>query len=50
VAEGVETATQATFLQSLGCTQLQGFFYSRALPPERLDALLRQPFPALSVS
>ncbi len=32
VAEGVETRKQYTFLQSLGCDQLQGFHFSEALP------------------
>jgi diguanylate cyclase (GGDEF)-like protein/PAS domain S-box-containing protein len=43
IAEGVETAEHAAFLQSLGCTYLQGFFYARALPPEQLEAFLGQP-------
>ncbi|TMX44262.1 diguanylate cyclase [Vibrio rotiferianus] len=34
VAEGVETAEQARLLRSLGCTQVQGFYYSRPLPIE----------------
>jgi diguanylate cyclase (GGDEF)-like protein/PAS domain S-box-containing protein len=45
IAEGVETAAQAAFLQSLGCVNLQGFYYGHALPGERLDAFLRQPLP-----
>jgi EAL domain-containing protein (putative c-di-GMP-specific phosphodiesterase class I) len=43
IAEGVETAEQAAFLQSLGCNHLQGFFFARALPPEQLEAFLQQP-------
>jgi diguanylate cyclase (GGDEF)-like protein len=35
-AEGVETADQETFLRSAGCTQLQGFLFSRAVPANRL--------------
>ncbi|MFV8435740.1 phosphodiesterase GepA [Vibrio owensii] len=34
VAEGVETATQAQLLSSLGCNQVQGFYYSRPMPME----------------
>jgi len=37
VAEGVETAAQAAFLASLGELEIQGWFYSKALPP--LEAL-----------
>lgn len=34
VAEGVETAAQAQLLTSLGCNQVQGFYYSRPMPME----------------
>jgi sensor c-di-GMP phosphodiesterase-like protein len=46
VAEGVETAEQALFLNSRGCHAAQGFHFSRALPPEALRELLgeAQPF------
>jgi len=37
IAEGVETEAQAEFLQELGCDQLQGFFYSKALPADKLE-------------
>jgi diguanylate cyclase (GGDEF)-like protein/PAS domain S-box-containing protein len=33
VAEGVETPEQLTFLQKQRCAEIQGFLYSRALPP-----------------
>ncbi|CAN5136245.1 bifunctional diguanylate cyclase/phosphodiesterase [soil metagenome] len=36
VAEGVETEAQRVFLTDLGCDQLQGFLFAKALPPERL--------------
>ena len=32
VAEGVEKELQLKFLQSVGCTIIQGYFYSKALP------------------
>ena len=32
VAEGVETAAQRALLQTLGCNQIQGYFFSRPLP------------------
>jgi diguanylate cyclase (GGDEF)-like protein len=33
IAEGVETEHQAQLLRSLGCQEVQGFLYSRALAP-----------------
>ncbi|HEV2556991.1 MAG TPA: EAL domain-containing protein [Microvirga sp.] len=39
-AEGVETKEQHRFLQALGCHQLQGFLFSRPVPPEEIDRLL----------
>ena len=38
VAEGVETDAQRRFLQALDCDVLQGFLFSRALPPDELKA------------
>jgi diguanylate cyclase len=38
VAEGVETQRQATILAAAGCTILQGFLYSQALPVADLEA------------
>jgi EAL domain-containing protein (putative c-di-GMP-specific phosphodiesterase class I) len=45
VAEGVETAAQRQYLQSLGCDHIQGYYFSRPLPAEELVAYL-QGFPA----
>jgi predicted signal transduction protein with EAL and GGDEF domain len=39
-AEGVETREQHRFLQALGCHQLQGFLFSKPIPPEEIDRLL----------
>jgi EAL domain-containing protein (putative c-di-GMP-specific phosphodiesterase class I) len=42
-AEGVETEAQRKILCELGCTQMQGFLFSPAVPSHRLkDLLLRQ--------
>jgi diguanylate cyclase (GGDEF)-like protein len=41
VAEGIETATQAELLKSLGCDQFQGFLYSKALPPREFERFAR---------
>lgn len=40
VAEGVETAAQATFLQARNCTYIQGYFLSKPLPSKAFDAYL----------
>jgi len=45
VAEGVETAEQLAFLSSIGCTEAQGFYYSRPVPADEFVALLGT-FPA----
>jgi diguanylate cyclase (GGDEF)-like protein len=41
VAEGVETQAQATLLTDRGCDELQGFFFSKAVPASEVTALLR---------
>ncbi|WP_326534175.1 EAL domain-containing protein [Pseudorhodoferax sp.] len=42
IAEGVETAAQRDILASEGCEAFQGYFFSRPLPADGLDRLLRE--------
>jgi EAL domain-containing protein (putative c-di-GMP-specific phosphodiesterase class I) len=40
-AEGVETEQQRDMLRTLGCTEMQGWLFSRALPAAEIMQLLR---------
>ncbi len=40
IAEGVETEEQRALLKAHGCDALQGFLFSRPLPPDAFSALL----------
>jgi diguanylate cyclase (GGDEF)-like protein len=42
VAEGVETAKQETFLRDHACDEMQGFLFSKPVPPENMPELLQQ--------
>ena len=42
VAEGVESAEQSAFLQSIGCEIAQGFYFSAPLVAEQAGELLAQ--------
>ena len=44
VAEGVETAAQAFFLHAAGVDYGQGWFWSKALPPEDLPRVIEGGF------
>ncbi len=41
VAEGVENEQQLAFLRQHGCDIVQGYFYSRPLPPEEFSQFVR---------
>jgi len=41
-AEGVETAEQAAQLRQLDCDQMQGYLFSKPLPPKLVAAFLKQ--------
>ena len=41
VAGGVETVHQLETLTELGCDEIQGFLFSKAVSPVELDALLQ---------
>jgi diguanylate cyclase (GGDEF)-like protein len=41
VAEGVETHQQQTFLRDHACDEMQGFLFSKAVPPQQLADLIR---------
>jgi diguanylate cyclase (GGDEF)-like protein len=41
-AEGVETSEQAEFLKSLGCDEIQGYYYSKPLSAEALEGFLKE--------
>lgn len=40
IAEGVETAAQMEFMRLEGCEEIQGFHFSRPLPPQEFAELL----------
>ncbi|WP_415914788.1 putative bifunctional diguanylate cyclase/phosphodiesterase [Rhodopseudomonas palustris] len=40
VAEGVETAEQLARVAADGCTEVQGYFFSRPIAPERIEGFL----------
>ena len=47
IAEGVETKEQRQFLLDNGCTLYQGYLFSKPVPIEQFEALLKQEFKSL---
>ncbi|MBO7191510.1 MAG: EAL domain-containing protein [Elusimicrobiaceae bacterium] len=45
VAEGVETEKQAAFLREMGCDLAQGYFFSKPIPEEEFEKLLKPASP-----
>lgn len=40
IAEGVETEGQLAFLKAIGCDEVQGYLFSRPVPPDEMGRLL----------
>lgn len=47
VAKGVETIAQKNFLRDHGCEQMQGFYFSKALPADEFARLMQRARPCL---
>jgi len=41
IAEGVDAEEQARSLRRLGCDEMQGYLFSRPVPPDKVEDLLK---------
>ena len=42
IAEGVETKEQRDFLVENGCSNIQGYFYSKPIPSHEMEIFLKE--------
>lgn len=42
IAEGVETKEQYDFLKSIECDNIQGFYFGKPMPPEKIEKLIEE--------
>ena len=47
IAEGVETMEQDNFLRKQACDEVQGYLFSKPLPPQQIPTLLISDAPTL---
>ncbi|RLA75923.1 MAG: hypothetical protein DRG78_20055, partial [Epsilonproteobacteria bacterium] len=44
IAEGVETKEQRDFLVENGCSNIQGYYYSKPIPADEFEVILQEGF------
>jgi diguanylate cyclase (GGDEF)-like protein len=42
IAEGVETKEQIQYLRQIGCNEIQGYYFSRPVPPEKIPEFFKK--------
>ncbi len=50
VVEGVETLEQKEFLESIGCTYVQGYYYAKPMPVKDYEKLMEEQKPIHTIS